>query len=85
MKTDTRSDRFELLVSIRPDRLRECYRSKNNLEASIIQSAPFAAGFLEMDLNFRESQSAPSQTGFGKKLKSKLNRNRLKLRLCLNG
>ena len=36
MKADTRSDRFELLVSIRPDRLRECYRSKNNLELSEI-------------------------------------------------
>ncbi len=38
--------------------------SKDNLELSIIQSAAFAAGFLEVILNFQTCQNAPFRTRF---------------------
>ena len=59
--------------------------SKNNLELSIIQSAPFIAGFLEVILNYNKCQYAPFSVSFLDMIKLEFHRNSLKFPICLNG
>ena len=51
--------------------------SKDNLETSIIQSAAFAAGFLEVILIFKTCQNAPFRARFLDMIKLELHRKHL--------
>ena len=58
--------------------------SKNNLETSMIQSAAFSAGFLEVNLIFKACQDAPFRALFLGMVTYEHIRNNINLQFSLN-